>query len=60
MGFARLVFPISIALLALTSALAAACFIKAFGISFLGLPRSPQAEAAKEIPADYVVWDVPC
>ncbi len=38
------------AALALTSALAAACFVKAFGISFLALPRSQHAEQAKEVP----------
>ncbi len=38
------------AALALTGALAAACFIKLFGISFLGLPRSEKAAAAKEVP----------
>jgi hydrogenase-4 component B len=36
--------------LALTSALAAACFVKAFGISFLALPRSSHAEHSKEVP----------
>ncbi|MCZ7382579.1 MAG: hydrogenase 4 subunit B [Candidatus Methanoperedens sp.] len=36
--------------LALTGALAAACFVKAFGISFLALPRSGHAEHAKEVP----------
>ena len=38
------------AALALTSALAAACFVKAFGISFLALPRTAHAENAKEVP----------
>ena len=38
------------AALALTSALAAACFVKAFGISFLALPRSENARCAKEVP----------
>ncbi|MBE0523306.1 MAG: hydrogenase 4 subunit B [Methanosarcinales archaeon] len=38
------------AALALTSALAAACFVKAFGISFLALPRTEHAESAKEVP----------
>jgi hydrogenase-4 component B len=38
------------AALALTSALAAACFVKAFGISFLALPRSEHAGHAKEVP----------
>ena len=31
------------ALLALSAALAAACFVKAFGVTFLGRPRSPNA-----------------
>jgi hydrogenase-4 component B len=38
------------AVLALTGGLAAACFVKAFGITFLALPRSKQAEEAKESP----------
>jgi hydrogenase-4 component B len=37
------------ALLALAAALAAACFVKAFGISFLGRPRSMAAERADEV-----------
>ena len=36
------------ALLALSAALAAACFVKAFGVTFLGRPRMPQAERAQE------------
>lgn len=44
----RLVFPVAGSLLALTGALAAAAFVKAFGISFLALPRSPEAEHAHE------------
>jgi len=44
----RMVFPIAGALLALTAALAAACFVKAFGISFLALPRSEHAARAHE------------
>jgi formate hydrogenlyase subunit 3/multisubunit Na+/H+ antiporter MnhD subunit len=36
------------ALLALAAALAAACFVKAFGVTFLGRPRTPQAERAQE------------
>jgi formate hydrogenlyase subunit 3/multisubunit Na+/H+ antiporter MnhD subunit len=36
------------ALLALSAALAAACFVKAFGITFLGRPRSPAAAGAQE------------
>jgi formate hydrogenlyase subunit 3/multisubunit Na+/H+ antiporter MnhD subunit len=37
------------ALLALSAALAAACFVKAFGIAFLGRPRSPEAAGAREV-----------
>ncbi len=37
------------ALLALSAALSAACFVKAFGITFLGRPRSPAAAGAKEM-----------
>jgi hydrogenase-4 component B len=44
----KIFFAIIIAILALTSALAAACFVKAFGITFLALPRSKHAEQAKE------------
>src|ERR1700721_1799784 len=44
----RLMFPIAGSLLALTAALAAACFVKAFAIPFLALPRSKQAADAKE------------
>ena len=36
------------ALLALSAALAAACFVKAFGVSFLGRARTPAAAAANE------------
>jgi formate hydrogenlyase subunit 3/multisubunit Na+/H+ antiporter MnhD subunit len=36
------------ALLALSAALAAACFVKAFGITFLGRPRTQAAERAGE------------
>src|SRR6478672_6714784 len=37
------------ALLALSAALAGACFVKAFGMTFLGRPRSEQARAATEV-----------
>jgi hydrogenase-4 component B len=36
------------ALLALSAALAAACFVKAFGVTFLGRARTPTAERAQE------------
>jgi len=44
----RLAFPLSGAMLALTGALAAACFVKAFGITFLAQPRSDAARNAHE------------
>jgi hydrogenase-4 component B len=48
----RLLFPLSGAMLALTGALAAACFVKAFGITFLAQPRSePAAQAQEASPA---------
>ncbi|HXZ93230.1 MAG TPA: hydrogenase 4 subunit B [Burkholderiales bacterium] len=37
------------ALLALSAALAAACFVKAFGVTFLGRPRSEAARNAREV-----------
>jgi hydrogenase-4 component B len=42
--------PIAVGMLALTSGLTAACFVKAFGITFLALPRSQEAEQAHEAP----------
>src|SRR5207247_2039121 len=46
---------IAVAMLALTSGLAVACFVKAFGITFLALPRSAEAERAREVPASMQV-----
>jgi hydrogenase-4 component B len=45
----KIMVPAVGALLALAAALAAACFVKAFGITFLGRPRSPAAENAEEV-----------
>jgi formate hydrogenlyase subunit 3/multisubunit Na+/H+ antiporter MnhD subunit len=47
----RIVLPLGGALLALTSALAAACFVKAFALTFLARPRSRAAAEATESPA---------
>jgi hydrogenase-4 component B len=44
------IMPIAVAMLALTSGLAAVCFVKAFGITFLAIPRSLEAERAHEAP----------
>jgi formate hydrogenlyase subunit 3/multisubunit Na+/H+ antiporter MnhD subunit len=45
----KLMVPSVGALLALSAALAAACFVKAFGVTFLGRPRSRAAERAREV-----------
>ena len=44
----RILAPAVGALLALSAALAAACFIRAFGVTFLGRPRTTAAERAHE------------
>ncbi len=44
----KLLVPAVGALLALSAALAAACFVKAYGVTFLGRPRTPAAEGAIE------------
>ena len=41
----RVLMPLAVGMLALTSGLAAACFVKAFGITFLAIPRSAEAGA---------------
>jgi len=46
----RSTIPFAAALLALTGALAAACFVKAFGMAFLGKARSHRAAMAREAP----------
>jgi len=44
----KLIVPAVGAMLALSAALAAACFVKAFGVVFLGRPRTAAAEKAQE------------
>jgi hydrogenase-4 component B len=46
---AKIVSPLGGAALALTGAIAAAGFVKAFGISFLGAPRTTEARDAREV-----------
>jgi hydrogenase-4 component B len=46
--FVNLIFALSIAALALTAGLSAACFVRAFGITFLALPRRQASEQAHE------------
>src|SRR5438067_538145 len=45
----KILIPAVGGLLALSAALAAACFVKAFGITFLGRPRTPVAANAREV-----------
>lgn len=49
LGGARIFLGICAASLALTSGLAAACFVKAFGITFLAFPRSRCVQEAQEV-----------
>ncbi len=46
----KVIFLLSIGALAFTGGLAAACFVKAFGVTFLARPRSDAASHAKESP----------
>ena len=48
-GVLRSLIPVSAAALALTAALAAACFVKVFGLIFLGQARSRNSEKAHEV-----------
>jgi NADH:ubiquinone oxidoreductase subunit 5 (subunit L)/multisubunit Na+/H+ antiporter MnhA subunit len=45
----KIMVPAVGSLLALSAALAAACFVKAFGVTFLGRPRTLAAERANEV-----------
>ena len=54
-GLTRILFPLAGSMLALTGALAAACFVKAFGITFLALPRSAESRSAHEAPRSMLV-----
>jgi len=47
-AFVKLVLSASIAGLALTSGLAAACFVKVFGVAFLGRPRRSRSAPRRE------------
>ncbi len=46
----KILIPVTIGMLALTGALAAACFVRAYGIAFLAAPRSEHAAEAKDVP----------
>ncbi len=53
-GASGLLAGVAASMLALTGGLAAACFAKAFGVTFLGRPRSAHAEHATESPAPMI------
>ena len=50
-GLLKLVCAFGVVMLAITGALAVTCFVKAYGVTFLGNPRSAHAANAKEVPA---------
>jgi hydrogenase-4 component B len=54
-GLTRILFPLAGSMLALTGALAAACFVKAFAITFLALPRAPESRNAHEAPRTMLI-----
>ena len=54
-GLTRILFPLAGSMLALTGALAAACFVKAFAITFLALPRGAESSHAHEAPRSMLV-----
>jgi hydrogenase-4 component B len=47
-GILRILIPVTAALLALTGALAAACFVKVYGVAFLGQPRAHKMHQAHD------------
>ena len=48
-GVLRAIIPVTAAMLALAAALAAACFVKVYGVAFLGEPRSRSVSHAREV-----------
>ena len=48
-GVLRSLLPITAAMLAVTGALAAACFVKVYGVAFLGQARSRHVRRAREV-----------
>lgn len=53
-GGSGLLAGVAASMLALTGGLAAACFAKAFGVTFLGRPRSSHAAHAEEAPTSMI------
>src|SRR5260221_7086368 len=54
-GLTGILFPLAGSMLALTGALAAACFVKAFAITFLALPRGAKSSLVREAPRSMLV-----
>ena len=54
-GFIVILMAFAIIALAITGALAAATFVKVYGITFLGKARSEQSRNAKKIPATMII-----
>lgn len=51
----QLAGPIAMVMLAVTGGLAVMCFVKIYGITFCGAPRSTHAEEAQEVPNTMIV-----
>lgn len=51
----QLAGPIAMVMLAVTGGLAVMCFVKMYGITFCGAPRSTHAEEAQEVPNTMIV-----
>jgi hydrogenase-4 component B len=54
-GLPRILFPLAGSMLALTGALASACFVKAFAITFLALPRGAESRQVHEAPRTMLI-----
>ncbi|AOV17303.1 hydrogenase 4 subunit B [Acidihalobacter aeolianus] len=51
-GLLRTLIPVAAAVLALSAALAAAAFVKAYGVAFLGRARTRQVRRARQVPVN--------
>jgi formate hydrogenlyase subunit 3/multisubunit Na+/H+ antiporter MnhD subunit len=56
-GVLRSIIPAAAAALALAGALTAMCFVKVFGVTFLGAPRSPEAAASAAVRSECSLWE---
>ncbi|QJD30676.1 hydrogenase 4 subunit B [Methylococcus geothermalis] len=55
-GILRSMVSVAAAILAFTAAVAAACFVKLYGVAFLGQPRERQAAHAREVAHSGMLW----